>query len=386
MLVSISCTDVEQFIGYTSDPNAAVTVYAIDVDPCTGEETERSVGAASYKRGDVRNKWEWRAATTTTSKYTREYVLRLSTGEKLTDNKINAGRYVQPVLEFLFPEANVPGIVPPVNDFSNFPFLAQGLGYDNQGNLWGQLNPWPGASAPATKSCAPYSPPASTSSTAASASSAAASSTASGSSDSSTSATSIPSSSSSAAASTPTVAVGGTQTSRPGVVVKLGFNVTNQAEFGTNDLTYSWTQVSGPSVTLSSNTAASPSLTAPSGTAKATYIFNIKASSAAAGTSGNANVTIVSDPAVKDIVTIDSYTYNSSGGGQITVTASTNIVGYNANLKLYLTNAATGTATTMTYLGNGKYSISLTKTKKPANGITVASDGGGTKSTTQVTA
>ncbi|KAG9948181.1 hypothetical protein KCU85_g5218, partial [Aureobasidium melanogenum] len=375
-----------RFIGYTSDPNAAVTVYAIDVDPCTGEETERSVGAASYKRGDVRNKWEWRAATTTTSKYTREYVLRLSTGEKLTDNKINAGRYVQPVLEFLFPEANVPGIVPPVNDFSNFPFLAQGLGYDNQGNLWGQLNPWPGASAPATKSCAPYSPPASTSSTAASASSAAASSTASGSSDSSTSATSIPSSSSSAAASTPTVAVGGTQTSRPGVVVKLGFNVTNQAEFGTNDLTYSWTQVSGPSVTLSSNTAASPSLTAPSGTAKATYIFNIKASSAAAGTSGNANVTIVSDPAVKDIVTIDSYTYNSSGGGQITVTASTNIVGYNANLKLYLTNAATGTATTMTYLGNGKYSISLTKTKKPANGITVASDGGGTKSTTQVTA
>lgn len=338
----------------------------------------------------MRNKWEWRAATTTTSKYTREYVLRLSTGEKLTDNKINAGRYVQPVLDYLFPEANVPGIVPPVNDFSNFPFLAQGLGYDSQGNLFGQLNPWPGASAPATKSCAPYSPPASSASITASgtgsASSAAASSTASVSSDGSASATSTPSSSSSAAASTPTVVVGGTQTTRPGVVVKLGFNVTNSADFGANDLTYSWTQVSGPTVTLSSNTAASPSLTAPSGTAKATYIFNIKASSAAAGTSGNANVTVVSDPTVKDVVTIDSYTYNSSGGGQVTVTASTNIVGYNANLKLYLTSTATGTATAMTYNGNGKYSISLTKTKKPANGITVASDGGDIKSTTQVTA
>ncbi|KAH0081451.1 hypothetical protein KCU96_g12028, partial [Aureobasidium melanogenum] len=308
-----------RFVGYTSDPNAAITVYAIDVDPCTGEETERSVGAASYKRGDVRNKWEWRAATTTTSKYTREYVLRLSTGEKITDNKINAGRYVQPVLDFLFPEANVPGIVPPVNDFSNFPFLAQGLGYDGQGNLWGQLNPWPGASAPATKSCAPFSPPASASSTATSG-------TASASIDPSASVSSTPSSSGSAAASTPTVAVGGTQTTRPGVVVKLGFNVTNQADFGANDLTYSWSQVSGPTVTLSSNTAASPSLTAPSSTATATYVFNIKVSSTSAGTSGSANVTIVSDPAVKDVVTIDSYTYNSSGGGQVTVTASTNIV------------------------------------------------------------
>lgn len=379
MLTNNPCTNFGQFVGYTSDPNAAITVYAIDVDPCTGEETERSVGAASYKRGDVRNKWEWRAATTTTSKYTREYVLRLSTGEKLTDNKINAGRYVQPVLDYLFPEANVPGIVPPVNDFSNFPFLAQGLGYDSQGNLFGQLNPWPGASAPATKSCAPYSPPASASSTAASG-------TVSASTNPSASASSTPSSSGSAAASTPTVAVGGTQTTRPGVVVKLGFNVTNQADFGANDLTYSWTQVSGPTVTLSSNTAASPSLTVPSSTATATYIFNIKVSSTAAGTSGNANVTVVSDPTVKDIVTIDSYTYNSSGGGQVTVTASTNIVGYNANLKLYLTNTATGTATAMTYNGNGKYSISLTKTKKPANGITVASDGGGNKSTTQVTA
>ncbi|KAG9857354.1 hypothetical protein KCU98_g874, partial [Aureobasidium melanogenum] len=368
-----------RFVGYTSDPNAAITVYAIDVDPCTGEETERSVGAASYKRGDLRNKWEWRAATTTTSKYTREYVLRLSTGEKLTDNKINAGRYVQPVLDFLFPEANVPGIVPPVNDFSNFPFLAQGLGYDSQGNLWGQLNPWPGASAPATKSCPPYSPPASASSTAPSG-------TASASTNPSASASSTPSSSGSAAASTPTVAVGGTQTTRPGVVAKLGFNVTNQADFGANDLTYSWTQVDGPTVTLSSNTVASPSLTAPSSTATATYVFNIKVSSTSAGTSGSANVTIISDPAVKDVVTIDSYTYNSSGGGQVTVTASTNIVGYNANLKLYLTNSATGSFTTMNYNGNGKFSISLTKTKKPANGIFITSDGNGSKGATQVTA
>jgi hypothetical protein len=364
-----------QFIGYTSDPTAAITVSAIDVDPCTGEETERQVGSAAYKAGDLRNKWEWRAGTTTASKYTREYVVRASTGEKLTDNKINAGRYVQPALDYLFPEPNVPGIVPPVNDFSNFPFLAQGLGYDQNGNLFGQLNPWPGASAPATKTCAPFVPPASSP-----VSSPAASDTATVV-DPSASATSVPSST-----AIPTVAVGDIQTTRPGVVAKLGFNVTNSADFAANDLTYSWSQVSGPTVTLSGNTVASPSLTAPSGTVKATYIFNIKVSSTAAGTSGNANVTIVSDPAVKDVVAIDSYTTNSSGGGSISVTASTNIVGYKATLKLYLTNSATGTATTMTSIGNGKFSATILKTKQPANGIFVTSDGGGSKGTTVKTA
>ncbi|KAI4724308.1 hypothetical protein E4T49_07966 [Aureobasidium sp. EXF-10728] len=368
-----------KFIGYTSDPTAGITVSAIDVDPCTGEETERSVGSASYKAGDARNKWTWRAATTTTSKYTREYVIRASTGEKLTDNKINAGRYVQPVLEFLFPEANVPGIVPPVNDFSNFPFLAQGLGYDGNGNLFGQLNPWPGASAPAVKSCGAYSPPAASSSVVAP------SGTASTATDASASATSSPSSSASAAASTPTVAVGDTQTTRPGVVVKLSVNVTNKADFNANDLTYTWSQVSGPTVTLSSTSATNPSLTAPSSTAKATYIFNIKASSIAAGTSANANITVISDPAIKDIVTIESYTWNSSGGGSLSVTATTNIVGYDAKLKLYLTNTASGTATALTW-ANGKYSVNLPKTKKPANGITVVSEGGGSKSVTAVTA
>ena len=246
------------------------------------------------------------------------------------------------------------------------PFLAQGLGRDEAGNLWGQLNPWPGAGAPATTRCGPYTPPTPTSS--------AASSTATNADPPGT------------ATSVPTIAVGGTQTTRPGVQVKLGFNVTNKADFTANDLTYSWTQVSGPSVTLSSDSAATPSFTAPAGTAKATYIFNIKASSASAGTSGNANVTVVSDPAVADVVTIDSYTYNSSGGGSVSVTASTNIVGYNANLKLYLTNTATGTATAMTYNGGGKYSVNLPKTKKPANGITVVSDGKGSKSLTATTA
>lgn len=366
-----------QFIGYTSDPNAAITVLAIDVDPCTGEETERSVGAAAYKAGDARNKWTWRADTTIASKYTREYVIRASTGEKLTDNKINAGRYVQPVLEFLFPEPNVPGIVPPINDFTNFGFLAKGLGRDESGNLWGQLSPWPGANAPAAPSCAPASPTSVAPST--TTAPPAASVEPSGAPASSVAA-------SSAAASTPTVSVGGTQTSRPGVLVKLGFNVTNKADFTANDLTYSWTQIEGPSVTLSSNSAANPSFTAAAGTVKTTYTFNIKVTSAAQGTSGSASISVISDPSVPDIIGIDSYTWTSTQSGTISVTANTNIIGFDAKLKLYLTNSATGTAITMVNNGGGRYSYSSNKVKKPANGITIASDFGGVKSLAATTA
>lgn len=282
-------------------------------------------------------------------------------------------------MEFLFPEPNVPGIVPPVNDFSNFGFLAKGLGRDESGNLWGQLNPWPGANAPAKTSCAAAAPTTATS-TSPSATSAVASSDA-------NTATASSTSTSSAAVSTPTISVGGTQTTRPGVLVKLSFNVTNSADFPANDLSYSWTQISGPSVTLSSNSAINPSFTAPAGTTKATYNFTIKATSASKGTSSAANLTIISDPSVPDIITIDSYTWTSTQSGTISVTATTNIIGFNANLKLYLNNAATGTFVTMVNNGNGKFSYSASKqSKKPANGITVASDFGGVKSLAGTTA
>jgi hypothetical protein len=266
--------------------------------------------------------------------------------------------------------------MPPVNDFKNFPFLAQGLGYDSNGNLFGQLNPWPGASAPAPRSCGPYSPPAATSAPASSAVSSAAATDVATVVDPSAS----PSSTSvvSDSKSTPVVAVTAIQTTRPGVVFKLGFNVTNSADFIANDLTYSWTQVEGPTLTLSGSTVASPSLTAPSpsSTVKATYVYNIKVSSTKAGTSSNANVTVVSDPLVKDIITIETYTGTNSGSGSVSVTARTNIVGYKAVLTVYLGNSATGTGTLMSSLGNGVFTATI-KQKPVANGVFVTSEGGG---------
>lgn len=335
-----------------------MTVYALDVDPCSGAESERSVGAATYKAGDVRNKWTWRADSTTFSKYTREYRIRASTGTRLTTNGLTTGQYVQPVTEWIFPEANVPGIVPPVNDFSQFTYLAHGLGRDDSGNLWGQLNPWPGANAPTTTSCPPASAPT----------------------PSSTSSVAVPT-------GTPAVSAGTDASFRPGVVASLRGSVSNTADFPTDDLKYNWTQLSGPKVTLSSLTATNPSFTVPATTAIVKCVFNLNVKSTLAGTSSSSNVTVTIDPSVKDVVTIDSYSWTTTQSGTISITAHSNVIDGTAKLTLYLSNPiGTTTPITMVSAGGGKFSYGARSVKKPATGITIVSGFGGTVTTSATTA
>ena len=69
-----------------------MTVFAIDVDPCTGEETERQIGSATPRNGDVRCKWEARIPSgTAQTPYTREYVLRTQSKVITTKDGIEAG-------------------------------------------------------------------------------------------------------------------------------------------------------------------------------------------------------------------------------------------------------------------------------------------------------
>ncbi|KAF2099914.1 hypothetical protein NA57DRAFT_24250, partial [Rhizodiscina lignyota] len=130
-----------RFIGYLSDSSASVTASAIDVDHCTGEETDRIVGSATIKAGDARNKFTWRADSTTLSKYTREYRIKASTGTKATKNGILAGQYVQPVTEWIFPELTTPGLNPPALDFTGMTNVVNGIVQDE--HQFGQLKPWP---------------------------------------------------------------------------------------------------------------------------------------------------------------------------------------------------------------------------------------------------
>jgi hypothetical protein len=89
---------------------------------------------------------------------------------------IIAGQFIQPIFNFIFPELITLGGQQVPNQFDVIPFLAQGSGPLELGNLLsaplpsppivGQLSPWPGSVPPSTTVC----PPPSTASASASAS------------------------------------------------------------------------------------------------------------------------------------------------------------------------------------------------------------------------
>ena len=130
-----------------TDPSTNVEIHAIDLDPCTGDESERLIGSATPEPGvGGRAKWEFRTDRTSIGLYTRNYRIRLASGTKETTDGILAGQYVQPVTEWIFPEVITPGATPPPLDFSGIGPLVNGFGPDAQGNIFHQLNPWPGRS------------------------------------------------------------------------------------------------------------------------------------------------------------------------------------------------------------------------------------------------
>ncbi|KAK4672062.1 hypothetical protein QC764_611180 [Podospora pseudoanserina] len=133
-----------RFIGYTSDPSVTVSISAIDIDPCTGHETYRSIGVGQARPEEGgRNKWLARIDGTTPSIYTREYRMVASSGTVVTRNGIVAGEYVAPILEWIQPELLVPGIEPIINEYAAMSHLTRGVGPDEDGNIFGPLDPFP---------------------------------------------------------------------------------------------------------------------------------------------------------------------------------------------------------------------------------------------------
>ncbi|KAI0126231.1 hypothetical protein BJ170DRAFT_464411 [Xylariales sp. AK1849] len=159
-----------RFVGYTSDAQGSLlTITAIDVDVCTGMETFRSVTTAvvDIAAGETRMKFDQRLKLSADSKVGREYRVATASTPKLTKNNITAGLYVQPVTEWIQPEQVNPGLAPLTHDFSSFNHLTQGLGRDENGNIWGPLDPFPqtGVNVFDVKSCLPASSATSVSST-----------------------------------------------------------------------------------------------------------------------------------------------------------------------------------------------------------------------------
>ncbi|KAF7335652.1 hypothetical protein MVEN_02220200 [Mycena venus] len=170
---------------FVTDPTIPVEWYAIDVDPCTGDETERDLllvvpasaapaGKTTFHDGiflhakvvaEVEAGGGGGGVTVDTGAPTREVGFRYSSGTSAGPKGLIAGQYIQPIFFFVFPELISFGANEVPNQFDMIPFLAMGSGPYEPGNYLaapletptriGQLSPWPGDILPGTTACAP---------------------------------------------------------------------------------------------------------------------------------------------------------------------------------------------------------------------------------------
>lgn len=135
-----------RFIGYTSAASgtSSLTIHAVTgFDVCTGNITTRPVSSGSLIPGQVRNKFRTGITSVAGDVYDREYVIMSTTNPVRTKNGILAGQYIQPVTEWIQPELTTPGLPPIPNDFTAMEHLVKGLGKDEEGHVWGPLDPFP---------------------------------------------------------------------------------------------------------------------------------------------------------------------------------------------------------------------------------------------------
>ncbi|KAF2678511.1 hypothetical protein K458DRAFT_394785 [Lentithecium fluviatile CBS 122367] len=335
-----------KFIGFLSScSGASVTISAIDVDPCTGEEKLRQIGSATPKNGDARCKWEARiTGTNAQTPYTREYMITANNPVIETKDGIKAGQYVIPVTEWIQPEVDVPGTEPPPFRFQDIQGLVQGDYLDDK--RYGPLSPFPGANPPApSQTCSgPVDP----------------------------TATAEPTANAPVAFALPIAAV---QRVGAAILLKAQNNNTNIAN---SDLVFAWTKTSpaSPSVSLTNPAAATATFNAPTVTTETSFVFEVTVSLKSDTTkSSKSNVTVKVSPTASDIVTVNTYSWISSQSGTIGVTCSSNVVnGNNKKMSLLLNNGAT--TLTMTKTAEGKWSYSSRSVKQPTN-IQCVSDLGG---------
>lgn len=259
-----------RFEGMSTDTSRPIHLYAIDLDPVSGDSTDRDLGTVGVDvpGGAVPGRWRFRppcdpfgtaeptplpAKTCVMNQAgtflppTREVRAviegqqsQVGSGAQTAANGLVFGQYHAPILEYIFPE-NVPGspIVP--NNFEAIPFLACGGFKSSLGTLAGPLRPWPGATAPA---CA-----------------------------------NVP--------SAPVASAGAARTVASGATVTLAGSAT-----GTAPLTFAWTQTAGPAVTLSDPTSATPSFVAPAVTAPTVLTFALAVSNAAEASTASVAITV----------------------------------------------------------------------------------------------
>ncbi|RDW65390.1 hypothetical protein BP5796_10082 [Coleophoma crateriformis] len=368
--VADTSVDVEtaryRFIGLASRSDLPISVYAIDQDPCTGEETDRFITSTNVI-ASARNKFRVELPVNSNiGLYTRNYRFKVGDNVVTTSDGIKAGQFVQPVTEWIFPELVTPGGTPPPLVFDNIGPLANGFGpAAGDDTVFGQLKPWPGAVAPkptvATCVKAPVT------------SAAGPQPTTTGPDDSNSQGTATPT----ASATTPTgpapsqvriVAFAGPdQTVLGGVNVNLFATQTVTGVAGTA-LSYQWSQFAGPTagITLSSTTSPNISFVPPVvavGAAPVSREFRVIITHTS-GSQSNDTVVVVSDRTSSDNKVIDNLTWKNSQSGTATALAHTNLVDSSASMRIVF---GSGTEQQMTKISttNGIASYSFNARSTP---------------------
>lgn len=158
-------------VGFITDPTRFVDVYALDVNPCTGQETERLLASVDPATQPLVGRFVHRVLGGDFMPPTRNYRVRTRTQqldafgnrvELVAGNGLLTGEFLLPNFEFIFPENHRLGdpIVP--NNYQDMPFLALGSGpvdgFGTNSPILGQLDPWPTAPEfkPAPVNCAAF--------------------------------------------------------------------------------------------------------------------------------------------------------------------------------------------------------------------------------------
>ena len=122
---NVEVADIKVVGFLSSCTGATVSINAIEVDPCTGEETYRQIGTAT-PRQEVRCKFEAKIASPPQAPFTREYRIVANTPIQNTKDGIQAGQYVSPVTDWIYPEVDIPGTFPPPLPFTGIRGLVEG--------------------------------------------------------------------------------------------------------------------------------------------------------------------------------------------------------------------------------------------------------------------
>lgn len=346
-------------IGFLSScQNALVTISAIDVDPCTGEETLRRIGSASPKQ-EARCKWEARIAPVTP--FTRDYMITTNTPVQETKNKIKAGQFVAAVGEWIFPEVDVPGTFPPPYIFNDIQGLHQGDFLDGQ--QFGPLKPYPGANQPAAKkqcklSDIPSNNPTTTAPT---------DTTTNPTTNTNTDPNTNTNTNTNTGAQTLPIAAAqqfSVAQRSAGLLTLSGSNT--EAKLTNDQLNFAWTGPATPAITITNANSATASFTAPKVTTEQTFTFTLTVSlKSDPKAKSEVTVPIKVNPTAPDVVTMDTYTWVSSKSGSISVSCSSNVRdGTNKKMTLLLNGVAATPAMGISG-GNGRWAYTNTKVNRP---------------------